>query len=186
MRNVFIDLGSFRGDIIRKFMSSPLYRPDFEIHAFEANPLFKEAQFAFYPANVIIHREAVGPDDGEVDIFVNRDKRLDVQGTSIFGGKITGDLDPERPIKVPCINFGAWLRNNFSPDDNILVKCNIEGAEYPLFDAMLADGSITYIKRLFLRLHWRKIGMLEEDNTLFLQRLLSVSSLAVQYDYNFL
>lgn len=184
-KNVFIDLGSFNGDIIRKFISSPLYSSDFEIHAFEANPLFSDVNFSNYPAGVKIHKKAAWYKDGQINIFVNKNKKLSVQGTSVFGNKITGDLDPQNPIAVDCIDFSEWLENNFSPDDNIIVKSNIEGAEYPLFHYLIDTGVISYIKRLFLRLHWHKIGMSQQENEIFLKRLSSISGLALQFDYKF-
>jgi hypothetical protein len=165
-------------------MSSPLFSRDFEIHAFEANPLFTNGQFLGYPFGVHIHRVAAWTTDGEIAIYVNRDKRLNVQGTSVFKEKITGNLDPDHPVPVKCIDFSTWLRTNFSLDDNILVKCNIEGAEYPLFRHMMTDGSIAFIKRLFLRVHWHKIGMPEDEHKEFMRDLEKVVP-RLDRDYNF-
>lgn len=184
-RNIFIDLGSFRGDIIRKFMSSPLYSPDFEIHAFESNPLFTEQDFVFYPSGIIIHREAVGIVDGNIPMYVNKNHLRNIQGTSICRDKITGDLDSQNPIDVKCIDFARWLRESFAPEDNIIVKCNIEGAEYPLFDHFIKTGTIRYIKRLFLRVHWHKIGMQKADHDNFMFRLNMVDGLKIQHEYKF-
>lgn len=184
-KNVFIDLGSFSGYTIRKFIESPLYRPDFEIHGFEANPLFNDSFFKNYPKGVIIHREAAWTENGTVEIFVNKDHRPSVQGTSVYKEKITGDLDREHPISVPCIDFSAWITKNFSIDDNIIVKSNIEGAEYPVFSKMIADGSIRYIKQLYLRRHWHKIGMPEQFDKQFMEKLLAIPSLTVKGDYDF-
>ena len=185
MRNIFIDLGSFNGDITHKFMGSPLYSPDFELHAFEANPLFTHANFLCYDKKIKIHRVAAWISDGELDIFVNRQKRLNVQGTSVFKEKITGNLDRENPVSIKCINFDFWLRSNFAHDDNIIIKSNIEGAEYPLFSHLMDTGTINYINRLYLRLHWHKIGMKERENEIFMDRLRAVPKLTIKHEYNF-
>jgi len=184
MKNVFIDLGSFYGSIINKFMRSPLYSPNFEIHAFEANPLFQGQQFVGYPPKTKIHRVAAWVYDGELDLFLNRDKKVNVQGTSVFREKRTGDLDPENPARVRCIDFDRWLRDNFDPSDNIIVKSNIEGAEYPLFEHLIRCGSVAYIKRLFLRTHWNKIGMAEADHCLFMEAIRKAVP-SVDTEYNF-
>jgi hypothetical protein len=69
------------------------------------------------------------------------------------------------------MDFSAWVKNEFTPDDNIIAKSNIEGAEYPIFEKMMFDGTAGYIKRLFLRRHWNKIGMPKEMDESFLARL---------------
>jgi hypothetical protein len=169
MRNVFIDLGSFYGSVINKFIASPLYSPGFEIHAFEVNPLLEARHFAGYPRGVTLHREAAWTHDGEIELYLNKDRRPNVQGTSVFKEKRTGDLDPLHPARVPCLDFSRWLCANFDLDDNILVKSNIEGAEYPLFTQLMNDGAIAFIKRLFLRTHWNKIDMPREVHDRFME-----------------
>jgi FkbM family methyltransferase len=181
--NVFIDLGSHFGAITRKFIASKLYSPDFVLHAFEPNPVIGDAVFSAYPSGVIIHREAAWIVDGEIEFYINRNPKK--QGSSIHREKITGNLDKENPVKVKTIDFGKWLKNNFQKTDNIIVKSNIEGAEYELFNQMMLDETITYIKCLFLRRHWKKIGMSINDDMDFVERLLQVPGLAVINDYSF-
>lgn len=181
--NVFIDLGSHFGAITRKFMSSKLYSSDFVIHCFEANPVITPEIFAAYPAGCIIHREAAWTEDGEIEFFINHDQR--VQGSSVFKEKVTGNLDKEHPVKVPCIDFSAWLKKNFNRTDNVIVKSNIEGAEYPLFTKMIENGTIDMISKLYLRRHWHKIGMPREEDACFMERLLAGGCPQVFSDYDF-
>lgn len=181
--NVWIDLGSHFGAITRKFMASKLYSPDFIMHAFEPNPVISRITFFSYPQNVIVHREAAWICDGEIELYINQDPR--VQGSSIHREKITGNLDKDNPVRVKCIDFSAWLKANFSKTDNIIVKSNIEGAEYQLFERLISNGTIEYIKKLFLRRHWQKIGMSIDQDVDFIERLLKVPGLAVINDYAF-
>lgn len=187
MRNAFVDLGSFRGDIIRKYMASPLYLPDDVIHAFEPNPIIPEAFFLLYPQQAIIHREAAWTENGTIDLYVNKNNRKDVQGTSICNGKTTGDLDFDHPKQVKCIDFPYFLRSLFCEIEGgkIRVKMNIEGAEYPLLNKMCDDGSINIIDTLYLRVHWHKIGMAETENDALINRLTSVKTLTLKRDYSF-
>jgi hypothetical protein len=179
--NVFIDLGSHFGAITRKFIASKSYSPDFDMHAFECNPVITEAIFKAYPPFINIHREAAWIIDGEMLFYVNHDQR--VQGASIHRNKITGHLDKNNPAKIKCIDFGAWLSGSFSRNDNIIVKSNIEGAEYDLFGQMMNDGTIEYIRRLYLKRHSRKIGMSDTIDAAFVDRLAKVSGLVVSEDY---
>lgn len=187
MRNAFIDLGSFRGDIIRKYVSSPLYSPSDIIHAFEPNPIIPKAFFLLYPPQAIIHREAAWIEDGEIDIFINKDNRKTVQGTSVCKGKITGELDFDNPQPVKCIDFSEFIRKLYCEIDcgEIRVKMNIEGAEYALLNKMCDDKSIELIDTLYLRVHWHKIGMPESNNIALLNRLSEVKTLTLKTDYSF-
>ena len=182
--NVFIDLGSFYGAVINKFIASPLYSSDFKIHAFEANPLLDGKHFIGYPRGVTLHPVAAWTCDGEIEFYLNKDRRPNVQGSSVYKEKRTGELDPLHPVKVPCIDFSQWLCDNFSLEDNIIVKSNIEGAEYPLFQALMDDGSIKFVKRLFIRTHWNKIGMPQSEHDIFMSDIRRLV-LQVDTEYNF-
>jgi FkbM family methyltransferase len=181
--NVFIDLGSHFGAITRKFIASKSYSSDFVIHAFEPNPVIPDSVFAAYPTGVIIHREAAWIVDGEMEFYINKDAR--VQGASIHRDKITGNLDKNNPVRIKCIDFSAWIRSNFLKTDNIIVKSNIEGAEYDLFGQMMNDGTIEYIRLLYLRRHWNKIGMSIDQDIDFVERLTKVPGLLLVNDYSF-
>lgn len=181
--NVFIDLGSHFGAITRKFIASKLYSPDFVIHCFESNPIIGPEIIASYPEGCIIHREAVWTFDGEIEFFINHDQR--VQGSSAFKDKITGNLDKDHPVTVPCIDFSAWIQRNFTREDNVIVKCNIEGAEYAILEKMIHDGSIDIVRKLYLRRHWHKIGMDQKIDSDLMQRLTAGGCPQVFPDYQF-
>ena len=183
--NAFIDLGSHFGSILRKFVASKSYFPDFVLHAFEPNPKINGQIFAAYPAGTIVHREAVYVSDGEIDFYINAQCPALVQGSSIFKEKITGDLDKLHPVRVKAINFSKWLRDTFSESDNVITKCNIEGAEYPVFDTVMNDGNIGIIKKLILKRHWHKIGMSQDADLKFYDRLSSYKHLELTNKYEF-
>lgn len=180
---VFIDLGSHFGAIISKFIASKSYTKGCEIHAFEPNPVITENHFMRYPAGVIIHRKAAWIKDGSLDFYINHDPR--VQGSSVCRDKITGDLDKKNPVKIECIDFGAWLLRSFKAFDEIILKMNIEGAEYELLPKMINDGSIGMIKKLYLRHHWQKIGFPKSIDDKLMERLSVVPGLQVFDTYCF-
>lgn len=181
----FIDLGSHRGKTIRMFMKSKQWDPSFRIHAFEASPLLGERVFTEYPRGVTIHKSAAWTCSGILDFYICPQNPLS-QGPSLFKEKKTGHLDRAHPIKVKCFNFSSWIRSTFQPDDHIVVKCNIEGAEYPVFNKMLEDGTMKYIKKLYLHVHWHKIGMPKEENDRFIERIKAAGvELHTEYKYRF-
>ena len=74
-----------------------------------------------------------------------------------------------KPIKVPCVDFSKWILDTFKIDDYIILKINIEGAEYPVLNKMIKDGSIKYIDKLIIAFHSHKITSItkEEHDKLF-------------------
>lgn len=158
-KNVYIECGSYRGGTLRKFQAQ---HEDYEFHAFD--PInFGEFK------GVTFHKQAVWTADCKKRLYVHRNKIKD--GSSMFKGKRTGKLDKKHPILVDCINFGRWLRNKFNKSDYIVVKMNIEGAEYPVLKQMIEDRSIEWIDVLYLSSHARKIPEMTKINSILMEAL---------------
>ena len=52
-------------------------------------------------------------------------------------------------IKVPCIDFSKWVLENFSQEDKVILKLDIEGAEYDF----LLGKDLSRIGALGLEIH---------------------------------
>lgn len=177
--NVYIDLGSHVGKTIAMFMRSKQYSPDFQIHAFEASPTVP----ARYPQGVIVHRVAAWIFDGTIKFYTNP-KKIKTQCASVFRRKTSGHLDKKHPLLIPCVDFSKWITENFKETDNIIVKADIEGAEYPVFTKMMEDNTIGYIKKIYMdERHWDRIGMQEIEDRVFINRLRKATE--VHDDYRF-
>ena len=164
--NVFIDLGAFRGLYIRRFRKSSMYRTGCKIYAFECNPYLQSHN---YGSDVTKIKKAAWIYDGELDFYISKKHPSVVQGSSVYKAKRTGNLDKEHPRKTSCLNFSKWIENNFKKEDNIIIKMNIEGAEYDILEKMIEDGTIDYINTLFCQFHWQRIGVsVDRHNKLIL------------------
>jgi FkbM family methyltransferase len=62
-------------------------------------------------------------------------------------------LEFKETIEVDAIDFSLWVSENFSPDDLIILKMDIEGSEYKVLPKMINDGSIKYINDLIIEWH---------------------------------
>jgi len=165
--NVFIDLGAYRGLYINRFRKSSMYKPGAKIYAFECNSFLRNFQ---YGSDVTVIHKAAWVCDGELKFYLSKRNPSLVQGSSVYREKRTGNLDKEHPQKIPCIDFSKWIKNTFQPDDNIIVKMNIEGAEYDILEKMIADDTLKYIKKLFVQFHWERCGVpIDRHNKLILQ-----------------
>ena len=77
----------------------------------------------------------------------------------------------DNPKRLPCIDIGKWI-SQFK-DDFILLKMNIEGAEYQILEHMIKDGSIKYVDELYVQFHdTDKIKGITKEDTAKIVKLL--------------
>ncbi len=56
-----------------------------------------------------------------------------------------------KPRTVPCFDFSTWLHDLDAPD--VVVKMDIEGAEVPVLEKLIADGNDERIGLLLIEWH---------------------------------
>lgn len=82
------------------------------------------------------------------------------EGTTILPGKINVKYDHQSI--VPCVNFPEWIKNikkQETVDGNapfVVLKMDIEGAEYHVLEGMLRNGTIADINLLIVEYHAHK------------------------------
>jgi FkbM family methyltransferase len=59
-------------------------------------------------------------------------------------------------IKVPGFDFSKWITNFVG--HYVIVKMDIEGAEYPVLKKMMEDGTMGIMKELWVEWHGSKLG----------------------------
>lgn len=152
MKKIFIDAGAHEGKVSMHFHRK---NRDFIIYAFEPNPYMCPS----LPPNSNLVRSAVWTRNEQQPFYVYKnDKRS--EGCTLLREKGTHKLDFERPVMVQCINFSEWLMTMFNPVDfYIVLKMDIEGAEYDVLRSMLDNGTMYLVKELYPEWHWKKIGM---------------------------
>jgi FkbM family methyltransferase len=149
---VYLDCGAFKGSIMRQFLRNPAYGPSYKCYAFECNPAMFKIDYG--PDVTVIHK-ALWVHDGVVPLYMNK-RHPTIEGHSVYREKITGDLDKEHPVDLPCIDFSAWLTATITPDDYVVCKMNIEGAEYDVLEKCVIDGTIRLIQELHIQWHCGK------------------------------
>ena len=162
-KKYFIDGGGNKGQSAR--IATKLY-PDHQIHTFECGAGFFEE---FYEdLSVVFHKEAIWIKDGLVDFYPANQS----EGSTLIKGKLTAYVDYKNPIKVPCIDFSKWLKENFTKEDDVVLKLNIEGAEMEVLNKMIADRTIELIDDLYVDFHARKISSIFYEDEKKLKRKL--------------
>lgn len=167
MRNVFIDCGANIGKISLEFKDK---NPSYEFYLFEPDPaLIPHLTKISNENNFKLIEKAVWTENCKKTFYFGKN----TEGNTLL---IEKERDLRRPekirkeIEVECIDFCEWIQNNFSKEDNIYVKMDIEGAEYVLLNKALEDGTIEYIDTLDVEFHIRKLKNYitkKEHNTLY-------------------
>lgn len=130
-----------------------------EIHMFEPNSeMWSEErhntarEVSRYASAVYVHECAAWTKNEEKDLFVSVDQWGDC-GTSLCKDKLE-KLDISNPKLVPCIDFCEFINSNFDVNDDVVVKFDIEGAEYDILPKMIQDEEcISKIDSLFVEWH---------------------------------
>lgn len=107
--------------------------------------------------NVTLYPAAAGDQAGQISLY----RRLDfdsapdrkTSSSSIFGDK--RKMDTGHPVAVELIDFPAFLAA--LERDVALIKIDIEGAEVPLMEALLAHPVAPRVAAIFLESHERVV-----------------------------
>jgi FkbM family methyltransferase len=153
-RKIFIDCGANTCTMLRQFVRD---FPDFEFFAFEAQPeLAAEGKRIIreLPKIRIQHfNKAVWTRDEVLSFYLATNwLRHYRSGSTLMKGQ-AGQIDYQEPVQVEGFDFSRWLAENFGPDDYVIVKMDIEGAEYEVLEKVIADGNLALIDELFVEFH---------------------------------
>ena len=131
--------------------------------SFEPNDVFAKC-YSDFPRHRLV-QAAVCDRDGFQDFFLDPE---DADGSTLFKNKLTretggyGTLDVANPVKVRTIDLSRWLRQHTNKFDYIILKLDVEGAEYDILEKMIQDRIIRRIKHLFVEWHWNRVGISRE------------------------
>ena len=146
-RKIYIDCGFYQGTSLEHFKRTPEYTNDFIYYGFDPMMNLEKSRAKFSTVN--LDNKALWTNDGEITFYVSR--RHSGKANSVYHNKRAGKGEQTR--SVPCIDFSKWLSNNFNEDDYIILKMDIEGAEYEVIPKLLKDGTINLIDVIYLEWH---------------------------------
>ncbi|GAG11449.1 unnamed protein product [marine sediment metagenome] len=174
MKKVYLDCGGYRGQTLDAFRKAYEDADEYEIHIFEPNTFISRKFFD----GVVFHDVAVWTENCTNKMYVNR-KKKNASGSSMFKGITSGKLRKDKPITVKCIDFCEWIRANFTEQDYIVLKMNIEGAEYPILKKMIKDGTIWHINVLYVSFHRKEIKLDKKVHDKLVKQLKGIAGLKV-------
>lgn len=166
-RKLFIDCGGHDGCSAIKFLDA---HPQFECITFEPNSALRK-YYRFIPTRLV--ESAISTHDGTVSLLVDP---VDGDGSTILPLKTvdaTGTLENSQcpMISVPCTDLDAFIRNHTNEGDYVVLKLDIEGAEYAVLEKLLETGTISRVSELFVEFHWDRAGIPEERHKALIDEL---------------
>lgn len=157
MEKIYIDCGGYDGDTVELFIKNYPEANQFKIFCFEPNPeLFEKIKKnTSNHENIVIYNKAVWIEDGEKNFFLAKNP----QGSSLLSNKIGRcKLNLAQPIKVNTVDLSKWIKINFNKYNYIVLKLDVEGAEYPIIEKMINEDTISYINDLYVEWHTKKLA----------------------------
>lgn len=156
---IYVDLGAYNGDTVEQFISWGQLLGDISdarVYAFEPNPNFKDQWQDIHDRHIKHVREI---NFEETAAWIN-DKGLEFSlwaesdiGSTVmkekrnwYAGKVIG---------VPSFDFSSWLKQ--FEGEEVYIKFDIEGAEYPILEKMIQDGTDKLCKLLMIEWHAEKM-----------------------------
>jgi FkbM family methyltransferase len=164
----FIDIGTYNGELLEEVICK---LPSFDRYiGFEPVPSMCEESKARFKNNkkVKINQLAISTSfKKNIKFYVSYCKEkggCTGEGTEVGTGstllkkKQTGMIDKTVFIKVKTIDLARYIMSNFKKEDYIVLKIDVEGKEYDIFEHMIQTGAIKYINKLYCEWHIAKFN----------------------------
>jgi FkbM family methyltransferase len=150
MAVIVVDLGCFpHRDEISIEPLIARFHPDL-LYGFDPWPALVEGEAVVDGTRVVLERKAAWIEDGEIEFARVRGLRgwdSTVMRAKNARGEWTGSGEI---VRVLCFDFSAWLRTLPEPP---VVKLDIEGAEFPVLETLVADGTDGHVAELLVEWH---------------------------------
>ena len=182
-RHVFVDCGGNNGCSIRRFRAEFDPKGRFELVTFEPNESYRDC-YSGVPRHRLVEA-AVHDREGTQDFFLDRE---DGDGSTLFANKLTeanggyGTLDTAHPVTVKTIDLSKWLLENTAESDYVILKLDVEGAEYDVLEKMIRDGSIRRLAHLFIEWHWNKVAVPKDRHDAVVRELKRLRIPVMEWD----
>jgi FkbM family methyltransferase len=153
MNKYFIDCGAHCGESI--LAAKQRFGNDVITISFEPIPGLAKQLQEIHKDNptVNIQNSAVWIND-EVKKFHLSEEYTD--GSSLLNS--LNNLRDDHFLSIPCFDLSSWIKDTFSKDDYLILKLDIEGAEYEVLNKMIEDNTMGMINEFWGEWHDMKIS----------------------------
>ena len=153
---VYIDLGATGGETIRSFLTCRSFCPELavmrniEVYGFEPvdyAEAWRETIADFPTVKIRVFNKAVGTENKKV--------RLSLHSNPEAHTVLTDNVNyaEDTAIEVDQVDIVEWLWDNVLWSDTIILKLDIEGAEYGILEKLIESGYANFIDHIFVEFH---------------------------------
>jgi FkbM family methyltransferase len=142
---IIIDLGGCKGDFVKPYIDDS----NNTIYIFEPFPHNADIIQRDFGNRVHLIRNLVGSKNGTVDFYLTFAEQGVYFRPSILNDKPDVYTDS---ISLSMVKLSDWWKQNLSCDVDLL-KVDIEGAEYDVFEDLLDTGIINRFKKIIFEEH---------------------------------
>jgi len=172
---IFIDLGAANGNTLQDFVSGK-YGPvancpsgQWEATLVEANPRFdqplKQAETTYAGAVHAASSTAAYMCEAKTTFYLDTTSHQENYWGSSMSTKHTDTQGGKTPVTVPTINVLKLLYETTIPNDYVILKMDIEGAEWDVLPCLSKSPIAHLVDRLFVETHpqdWGNAGTTQE------------------------
>ncbi len=147
IKTLFLDCGAWTGcsiNLAKILFDNPT------IICFEPDPRNHKALEKY---NIKLHKCAVWDKESLSKLYLGLP-----QSNSLFKEKTSGDVNKNNFITVPTIDLSKFILD-YKNAEKIIIKLNVEGAEYDIIEKMHKDNTLKYVNQWYIQWHWNKINV---------------------------
>jgi FkbM family methyltransferase len=184
-RYIVVDVGArgpfFEDSFLTRYFSKlPLSNsPSFDIYSFECDEkyhdLIRSAKHAFPPHTITLVPDAAYIREGNMTFSGNMGHLHLDNDTIIVKSSVNKKV-------VKTIDFSEWLRLNVKEADFVVVKLDVEGAEYAILNRLVDQKTICLIDELFVEVHFNRKQRLSNKRQRRTQKWADVRKVGHQID----
>lgn len=156
MKKIFLDCGANRGQSI--IYAKKQFGQDVEIYSFEAVTVLYDKLIEKWgnDPKVRLYNNAVWDKNDKVKIYISTEwSDASTLYLDKFDRKISKDLYNE----VNSIDLSEFIKNNFTTKDYIILKLDIEGAEYDVLYHLAKTKVMSYLNEIWGEWHLDKFPL---------------------------
>lgn len=154
MKKIFIDGGARIGESIDELLKKREDLKGCDVYLFECNSDHHDTLVKIRDTNkdynFIVRDEALWDKNGEMSFYISIDQWGDL-GCTLDPTK-RERLDLEHPRNVKTLRLSDFL-TQFTDEDYVVLKLDIEGAEYRVISDLINTGKINKLKELYVEWH---------------------------------
>ena len=161
---IYIDLGCSTGKTLCDFLDGKSFLPELssmcdKVYAFDPirDIAWADIRTTWRDSMIEFYECAVGIKQGMAYLAMHNNP----EASTLVQTTQTYKESPDRR-RVKVINFLEWLEEHVRFEDTVILKMNIEGAEYSIMEALIAKPKLmNRINHLFVKFH---SDLFDDDN----------------------